>query len=208
MKLLWLDFETMGDDILECAAIDMSAIVADTNKMLSDKPYTCDDVVLAKRFKLSIADQVQNYGFTIQASAMKFWEKVPADVRKHIKPLSTDLTVAQFTLEFIDYMNTIGGIDYWFTRGNTFDPIILQRLFKSQGKTTVFKEYLRFNRVQDMRTHINAKLNNPLSTNFAPIKDVAMWKERFKEHDSCWDVLADVLRYQTILRAENDLEQV
>lgn len=208
MKLLWLDFETFGDDVLEpCAAIDMSVIVGDTDKMLSDKPYTCKDVVLAKKFKLSVSDQVQNYGFVVQESAMKFWQEVSPDARKHIKPSPTDLTVEQFVIDFVDYLNGVGKIDYWLTRGNTFDPIILQRLFKVVGKTALFKEYLRFNRVQDMRSHINAKLDYPITTNICPIQDEEFWKEIFVGHDSKWDVLADLLRYQTILRLENDLEQ-
>jgi hypothetical protein len=208
MKLLWLDFETFGDDVLEpCAAIDMSVIVGNTDKMLSDEPYTCKDVVLAKKFKLSVSDQVQNYGFVVQESAMKFWQEVSPEARKCIKPSASDLSVEQFITAFIDYLNGVGKIDYWFSRGNTFDPIILQRLFKVVGKTHLFKEYLRFNRVQDMRSHINAKLEYPLTTNLTPIQDEDFWKKIFIEHDSQWDVLADLLRYQTILRLENDLEQ-
>ena len=208
MKLLWIDFETFGDDVLEpCAAIDMSVIMGDTDKMLSDNPYTCKDILHAKKFKLSVKDQVQNYGFVVQDSAMKFWEDVDPEARKHIKPSLSDLTVEQFVTEFVNYLNGIGKINYWFTRGNTFDPIILQRLFKVVDKTAVFKEYLRFNRVQDMRSHINAKLDYPLTTNICPIKDEDFWKKIFVHHDSKWDVLADLLRYQTILRLENDLEQ-
>lgn len=208
MKLVWIDFETMGDDVLEpCAAIDMSIIVGDTDKMLSEDPYSCKDIVLAKRFKLSIADQVTNYGFVVQDSAVKFWQDVSPEARKHIKPSKEDLTVEQFINELINHLNSIGKFDYWFSRGNTFDPIILQRLFKVVGKTYTFKEYFRFNRVQDMRTHINAKMDNPVTTNIVPIQDDQFWKSVFVEHDSCWDVLADLLRYQTILRLENDLEQ-
>ena len=208
MKLVWIDFETMGDDVLEpCAAIDMSIIVGDTDKMLSDNPYSCKDLVLAKRFKLSIADQVTNHGFVVQDSAVKFWQEVSPEARKHIKPSKEDLTVEQFINELINHLNSIGKFDYWFSRGNTFDPIILQRLFKVIGKTYTFKEYFRYNRVQDMRTHINAKMDNPVTTNIIPIQDDQFWKSVFVEHDSCWDVLADLLRYQTILRLENDLEQ-
>lgn len=208
MKLLWFDFETFGDDVLEpCAAIDMSVLVGDTEKMLSDNPYTCKDVVLAKKFKLSVKDQVQNYGFVVQDSAMQFWAEVEPEARAHIKPSASDLKVEDFVTEFVNYLNGIGKFDYWFTRGNTFDPIILQRLFKVVDKTSLFKEYFRFNRVQDMRSHINAKLDYPLTTNICPIQDEEFWKKVFVHHDSKWDVLADLLRYQTILRLENDLEQ-
>lgn len=208
MKLIFIDFETMGDDVLEpCAAVDMSIIVGDTEKMLSDNPYSCKDVTLAKKFKLSIADQVTNYGFVVQDSALKFWQEVSPDARKHIKPSANDLTVEQFVTQLITHLNGIGKFDYWLSRGNTFDPIILQRLFKVVGKTYTFKEYFRFNRVQDIRSHINAKMDYPVTTNFTPIQDEVFWKTIFVEHDSAWDVLADLLRYQTILRLENDLEQ-
>ena len=208
MKLLWIDCETFGDDVLEpCAVIDMSVLVGDTEKMLSENPYTCKDIVSVKRFKLSVKDQVQNYGFVVQDSAMKFWQEVSPEARKHIKPAANDLTVEQFLVDFVDYLNGIGKINYWFTRGNAFDPIILQRLFKVVGKTAVFKEYFRFNRVQDMRSHINAKLDYPVTTNICPIQDEEFWNKVFVHHDSRWDVLADLLRYQTILRLENGLEQ-
>lgn len=208
MRVVFIDFETMGDDVLEpCAAIDMSIIVGDIDKMLSDNPYSCKDVVLAKKFKLSISDQVSKYGFVVQDSTLKFWQEVSPEARKHIKPSKDDLTVEQFINQLITHLNTIGKFDYWFSRGNTFDPIILQRLFKVVGKTYTFNEYFRFNRVQDIRTHINAKLNNPVTTNITPIQDDQFWKSVFVEHDSAWDVLADLLRYQTILRLENDLEQ-
>ena len=208
MKLIWIDFETLGDDVLEpCAAIDMSILVGDTDKMLSDNPYSCKDVVLAKKFKLSITDQVSNYGFVVQDSTLKFWQEVSPEARKHIRPSKDDLTVEQFINQLITHLNTIGKFDYWFSRGNTFDPIILQRLFKVVGKTYTFKEYFRFNRVQDMRSFINAKMDYPVTTNITPIQDDQFWKSVFIEHDSAWDVLADLLRYQTILRLENDLEQ-
>ena len=43
---------------------------------------------------------------------------------------------------------------------------------------------------------------------FTPIADSEKWDKIFKAHDSSWDVLADVLRLQAIVRAENDLEQI
>ena len=208
MKLVFIDFETMGADVLDpCAAVDMSIIVGDTDKMLSDNPYSCKDVVLAKKFKLSVKDQVVNYGFVVQDTDLKFWQEVSPEARKHVKPSADDLTVEQFIDQLITHLNSIGKFEYWFSRGNTFDPIILQRLFKVVGKTYTFKEYFRFNRVQDMRSFINAKMEYPVTTNITPIQDEQFWKSVFIEHDSAWDVLADLLRYQTILRLENDLEQ-
>ena len=38
--------------------------------------------------------------------------------------------------------------------------------------------------------------------------DEEKWDSVFKAHDSAWDILADVLRLQSITRAENDMEQI
>jgi hypothetical protein len=69
-------------------------------------------------------------------------------------------------------------------------------------------ESLKFWKIRDTRTFIDAKLDFPKENGFVPIKDEALWKKHFKLHNSSWDILADVLRLQAIVRAENDLEQV
>ena len=59
-----------------------------------------------------------------------------------------------------------------------------------------------------MRTYIDAKFNFETQNGFCPVSDTSTWDRNFKKHDSSWDVLADVLRLQAIVRAENDLEQI
>jgi hypothetical protein len=34
------------------------------------------------------------------------------------------------------------------------------------------------------------------------MEDAKLWDQSFKAHDSAWDIFADVLRFQTIDRAE------
>ena len=36
--------------------------------------------------------------------------------------------------------------------------------------------------------------------------DEGIWNSKFQKHNSAWDILADVLRFQQIHRAENDLD--
>ena len=50
------------------------------------------------------------------------------------------------------------------------------------------------------------KLNFPKINGFPPLTNEEKWDIVFKMHDSSWDVLADVLRFQQIHRAENDLD--
>ena len=208
MKHLFIDFETFGQDVKDCAVIDMSAYVVNTDKMLSSDPYTLKNIVDIKKFKISVKDQVANYGFKVYADTVAFWETQPEQVRKHIKPLSTDLSVQEFIDQFLEYLTESGRIDYWWSRSNTFDPLLLWRLAHTQDKYKHINEHIPYWKIRDIRSYIDAKLDFPKVNGFVPIEDEAFWEKVFMQHNSTWDVLADVLRMQTILRAENDMEQV
>jgi hypothetical protein len=153
-------------------------------------------------------DQVKNYGYEIDKDTVSFWEEQSPEVRRHISPKDGDLTVEEFCKDFQNFLINSPKIDFWWSRSNTFDPIILGRLFQSQDKLLHMEEYLKYWRVRDTRTFIDAKLNFPKKNGFNPLADEALWESSFKAHDSSWDILADVLRIQAITRAENDMEQV
>ena len=208
MKDLIIDFETMGTEPTNCAAVDCSVMVFDWDKMLSDDPYTTRDINLTKRFKLSVADQVKNYDYLVEQSVLEFWGEQSKEVRARIKPREDDLTVEEFVKEFHDFIID-AKVQRWWSRSNTFDPVILTRLFDSQGKKEHLYGYLKYYLVRDTRTYIDAKFNFENKKNgFCPVADEQLWESTFKAHDSSWDVLADVLRLQAIIRAENDMEQV
>jgi hypothetical protein len=208
MKHLFFDCETLGQPVENCAVIDFSFLVIDTNRFLSDRPYNVSDISLVKKFKLSVKDQVDNYGWMVYKDTVEFWEKLPEAARKNIVPKKSDLKVSEFVIGLCEYMNDQGKIDYWWSRSNTFDPVILARIFDAEKKHLTFKEYFPFWRVRDIRTYIDAKLDFPKKNGFMPMKNENHWNSVFVEHDSAWDVLADALRMQAIVRAENDLEQV
>lgn len=202
---LIIDFETMGKDALNCAVIDCSVMVFNWDRFVSD-PYTLNSVKETKRFKLSIMDQVKNYGWKIEKDTLKFWEEQEPEVRAHIAPKKDDLTVKDFVKSFHNFLIESPKIDYWWSRSNTFDPIILSRIFASEDKLLHMEEYLKYWRVRDTRTYVDAKLNFPKQNGFVPMTEEDVWNKNFKKHDSSWDILADVLRMQQIHRAENDLK--
>lgn len=206
-KDLIIDFETMGKKAAKCAVIDCSVMIFDWERF-SSNPYTANSIVEAKRFKLSVADQVKNYGWEIEKSTLQFWEEQEPEVRAKIAPKKGDLTVKEFVKQFHEFLIESPKIDYWWSRSNTFDPIVLSRLFEAEDKLLHLEEYLKYWRVRDTRTHIDAKLDYPKENGFVPLTDTDKWNKVFKKHDSSWDVLADVLRLQQIFRAENDLNLV
>lgn len=202
---LMMDFETMGKDSLSCAAVDCAFMIFDDNRFLSDNPYTLKDIDLVVKLKLSVADQVKNYGCVVEEDTLAFWQKQPKEVRQHVKPTENDLTVKEFVDKTYDLLYN-NRVKYWWSRSNTFDPIIIERLFRYADRKRDLDNVLKFYLVRDTRTYIDAKFDFSLKKNgFVPISDEAQWERTFKEHDSAWDVLADVLRMQAIIRAENDL---
>jgi len=205
MKHCFIDCETLGQPVQNCAVIDFSFIVVDTEKFLSSNPYTTRDVSLVKKFKLSVKDQVDNYGWMVYKDTVEFWQSLPNEARKNIVPKKDDLTVKEFITQLVSYLNDSGKVDYWWSRSNTFDPVILARIFDAEGKHEMFKQYFPHWKVRDIRTYIDAKLDFPKKNGFIPIDDEEHWAKVFVEHDSAWDVLADVLRMQKIVRIENDL---
>jgi hypothetical protein len=197
----------MGKKATKCAVVDCSVIVFEWDRF-SSNPYTIANIVDAKRFKLSVADQVKNYGWEIEKDTLKFWEEQEPEVRARVTPKKGDLTVKEFVKQFHEFLVESPKIDYWWSRSNTFDPIILSRLFEAEDKLLHLDEYLKYWRVRDTRTFIDAKLDFPKENGFVPLQDVDKWNRVFKKHDSSWDVLADVLRLQQIFRAENDLNLI
>ncbi|MFA7407641.1 MAG: 3'-5' exoribonuclease [Anaerolineaceae bacterium] len=208
MKHLFIDCETMGTNTYDCAVIDFSAFVLDTDIILSNNPYTLKTIVDVKRFKLNIEKQVAKHGFKVYSDTIKFWQEQPDSVRKRIAPSKDDLTLEDFSHQFLAYLSQYGKIDYWWSRNNAFDPLILWRLFESAGKSKLIYEYLLHWKLRDIRTFIDAKLDFPIKNGFVPVQDEDFWNKVFQEHDSSWDVLADVLRFQAITRAEHDLPGV
>jgi hypothetical protein len=118
------------------------------------------------------------------------------------------LSLEEFCEKFLVDISEFNKIEYWWSRSNIFDPIIIMRMFDSFGNLELLRAYLPPWRVRDVRTFIDSKLEFPIPNKFVPVKNQKFWTEHFKEHDSAHDVVADILRMQSIVRAENDLEQV
>jgi hypothetical protein len=201
------DMETIGANTRFCPVVDMAYTVFEWERFV-DSPYTFEELVASvKTVKLSIVDQMQNYGCSFKKDDVVWWEKLPKEARDKMKPSKEDLTVPEFCATILSYLREQKSIDYWWSRGNTFDPVILDRLMQYAEQDNLLNQYLRFYKVRDVRTYIDAKFNFTTNSGFVPLADEKYWEETFVAHDSSHDVAADVLRLQAIFRAENDLEQ-
>ncbi len=205
---LILDFETLGQDVFEIPILDCSYVVFDWDRFTSDNPYTLKEIVsLAKKDKLDMKAQVKEYGAKYNQRDVDWWMSQSTEAKRVLKPSSSDISVTQFIDNFIQYTKNSGKINYWWSRSNTFDPIILARYAKAVGRKDEIESVLKFWAVRDTRTWIDAKLGFPKENGFIPLKDTEYWNETFVKHDSRYDIAADILRFQTIARLENDMEQ-
>lgn len=202
------DMETLGARVLSCPVVDMAYTTFEWDRFLTN-PYSFEEAASSvKTVKLSVEDQVNNYGCKFTQQDVYWWEKLPKEARDKLKRTSNDLTVVEFCDTILEYLRKENNIDYWWSRGNTFDPVILGRLMDETNNEYMLKEYLKFYKVRDVRTHIDAKFNYTTKNGFVPVKNEELWYKYFVAHDSSHDVAADVLRLQAIHRAEHDYDQV
>lgn len=201
------DFETLGQDVLEIPMLECSYVVFDWERFTTN-PYTLEELVsLARKDKLEMIHQVREHGAKYKPRDLEWWISQSEAAKKVLKPSSADVRVEVFIGNFIDYLKSVGKINYWWSRSNTFDPIILQRWAKIVDRKDEVEGLLKFWCVRDTRTWIDAKLDFPKKNGFVPIADEEYWNKTFVQHDSRYDIAADILRLQTIARLENDMEQ-
>lgn len=204
MHLIY-DFETLSQDSLTGVALDISWLFFDWDRFL-DNPYTFNELMkMAHKAKLDVKDQVDNYNYKIQSKTIEWWQSQEKETRKKILPTEHDISINTFTDEF--FASFPNKVDYHWARSNTFDPIFLARIARDTGNEKKINELLKYNTIRDTRTYIDAKTNfNRKMNSFVPIKDEKYWDQNFKAHDSSCDIVADVLRLQTLTRIENDME--
>lgn len=206
------DFETMGQDVFHIPILDCSYMVFDWDRFTSSNPYSLEELVLnAQKDKLDVVSQVKEFGARYTQRDIDWWLSQSESAKKVLKPSSSDIRVEKFIKNFIDYLSFMSNntkITYWWSRANTFDPLILQRWATVVGKFDVISQYLQPWLVRDTRTYIDAKLNFPDVNGFIPVSDKQYWDKTFIKHDSRFDIAADILRLQAICRAENDMEMI
>lgn len=212
MKHFIIDFETIGQNSREVPAIDCSYTTFEWSRF-TEQPYSFKELVLGmEEAKFDIKDQMSNHGCKYSERDLQWWLDQPPALRTNMKPNpELDLNASQFIDKLIGYLQREGNIDYWWSRSNSFDPVILDRLAQNANKTDQLGAYLKWWSVRDTRTYIDAKFdfNVPGKKNgFVPVSNIEKWEYNFKAHDSKHDVAADILRLQAIVRAEADLEQV
>jgi hypothetical protein len=203
------DYETFGQDMQKCAVIDCSYMVFDWDRFISQDPYTFEELQqLVQRDKFDVEDQVKRLGYKVEKSSLKWWMEQDGRARSLIKPSDSDIKIETHLDNLVSYLSNFSSIKYWWSRSNTFDPIILWRLIENYSAKQHITDRLAFWKIRDTRTFIDAKTNFNLKNNsFTPMVDEERWERIFEKHNSSHDIIADILRMQMMIRLDNDLPQ-
>ncbi len=195
-----LDYETMGQDVFRVPVVNCSYFVFDWDRFTSKNPYTFNELIQVIRHdKMELEPQVKA-GYKFAKRDLDWWMEQGPEARKQIKPSPLDIPVAQFVQNLTDYVQGTR-IKRWWSRSNTFDPIILHRNFKDFSSRETLDSILPFWLIRDIRTYIDTRFDfGPIKNGFCPIDDEVLWAKHFVPHNSVHDVAADILRLQRIER--------
>jgi hypothetical protein len=173
------------------------------------EPYFFEDLIKEiKTTKFEVEDQVKNYGYKIEKSTLEWWSQQSGAAQDIIKPsASRDQSLKDAVDEYHEYASRVK-IEYWWSRSNTFDPIISRRVARDVGKLDEFENIFKYWTVRDTRTYIDAKFDFKVKNSFCPFTDEKKWNEVFIPHDAVHDVAAEIMRLQSIARAEADLDHI
>lgn len=198
-KNLIFDFETLGTNLIDgFPLLDIAYYVFDVDRFKSN-PYTFDELVSEVQYaKFDVAHYCKTYGYKPEASTIEWWSTQSPSVKAKIKPSTTDITIETFTDNFLAYLNA-NKPDFWWSRGNTFDPVIMYRIFNDLNRSAEFNKLCPHWAVRDVRTYIDAQFqfDSKIENGFV----LPEWKEKFDKHNSVHDISIDILRLQTIVRA-------
>lgn len=195
-----LDYETLGQDVFSVPVVNCSYYIFDWDRFTSDNPYTFNELIKDIRFdKMNIKEQVDS-GYTFKMRDLMWWKDQGEEAMKQLRPSPQDISVSQFVRNLYDYCKNTK-ISYWWSRSNTFDPILLHRNFRDHMDRESLDFILPFWLVRDTRTYIDTSFQFKLKKNgFIPIDDHDMWNKHFIKHNSIHDLAADILRLQRIER--------
>jgi hypothetical protein len=196
-----LDYETIGQDIFTIPVVNCAYFIFDWDRFVSDNPYTFEELIKDIQFaKFNIYKQVKEDGYSFKKEDLKWWND-HLEKKKQLDIDGSEITIEEFTKKFYDYVYG-HTIFRWWSRSNTFDPILLHRNFRDFSSRESLDFILPFWLVRDIRTYIDTQFQFKNKVNgFCPIDDIEEWKRKFIEHNPIHDIAADILRIQKIERS-------
>lgn len=190
------DFETLSNDAFNGVVLNIAAIKFDEKRFIS-KPYTFEELIdSAKYMKFNVEEQVRKYGRVIKQSTLDWWKEQGPQAQKQVRPSKDDVSISEL-YEFLSLEVQIQNCDKVYTRGNTFDPILVATIMQQIGR----EDPTRWWTVRDTRSLFEGMTyGHGIRSSFIPegLEGV------FMAHDAKHDVAMDVMRFQYLARLLSD----
>ena len=189
------DYETLGQNSQTAPVLSIAYLEFNSNKFYSSSPYEYDELLnLCGFVKFDVKDQIKNYGKKIEADTAEWWQKQGDEAKAVLKPTSMDKPLTFLPIALDMYFEDFNKIKKCWTRGNTFDPLFMAQNMKDVGKSDPFKWWT----IRDTRSFLDALLiGSDMDNKFV----LPEWKDKFVAHDPRHDIVVDVLRMQSLVRA-------
>lgn len=185
------DFETLGDQYTG-VAVSLAILKFNESNFTSDK-YSYESLVSNAGFiKFNVEEQVKKYNRRIDKKTLEWWQEKDPEAIKQLKPLPTDKSITELWQFIVDYTKGMDDIKKVYTRGNSFDPVIMEQLLYSCGRGIPYPWYA----LRDTRSMLDGLLwGSGIDNKFIP-EGLA---EKFIHHDPRHDIAMDVMRLQTVV---------
>lgn len=187
-----IDFETL--DVLPTSVVISFALLPFSESRYTNRPYTYDELLRSSYYlKFHVMEQVVTYNRTMNMDTIKWWNNQNDKIKGQIVPKNNDLSIDvlyQFLVDNIDFKS----YKKLYSRGNTFDPIILESVLASCGKQLP----MHWGTIRDTRSMIEGmSFGFPIKHDFIP-KGL---EQVFIKHNPIHDCAMDVMRMQEVARA-------
>ena len=185
------DFETLSQDTIKGVVTCLAILKFDESRFLN-KPYTFKELVDdAKVIKFDVSEQVKKYGRKIDKSTLDWWGDQGPEAKEWILPSDKDKDIDELYDFFVESMGPTA--IKFYTRGNTFDPILLESIMKQTHKPLPYNWW----EIRDTRSVVEGLAwGSELDNKFIP-PDC----DEFVKHNPTHDIALDVMRIQKLVQA-------
>lgn len=204
MKHTFFQFETLGQNAFTCPVVNISWITVDWDRFTSVmEPYRFSEVSKEVNVvKIDLKEQVKKYGYIIEDNTVNWWKKQGSLAIERIKPSDEDVSLNRGMLEFLYELPEKNKGLIW-SRGNNFHNVIADRIIRNLKIDT---DKFGYWNARDIRTFIDTKFEFKTRNDFCPFESEAKWASVYNQFENGHKVAAEVMRFQTIARAEKDMD--
>jgi hypothetical protein len=195
MSSLIFDFETLSHEPSTAVVLSLATLVFDESTFFEEHDfYTFNELYfLSDSIKFNVEEQIQVYNRKISKGTLDWWSNQSSEARAMIQPRPSDKSISVLP-DYIQDKCQPSKIKSVYVRGTSFDPVILESLYKVLRKPCP----IHWGKIRDTRSFIaGLAYGTDIKHNFM----IDSIKDKVVLHNPVHDIILDVLRMQLLIRA-------